>query len=226
MGLGQGIGWSGSRWTLTSSTVDRCMEKTCEGDFGIQDPFLDGVSTRDKNQLICGFAEALRRNQYGSRKLTLLRARTVSAIIGSVCSSFRTNFRDDPGLDPAGRPLLPLKRQLSSYNTEDPAERPQKALPVRVFKALWVSHSCDLDKAIGQLTTGAFFFALRSCEYTKVTKPGKSKRLCVSDIQFFQHNKLKKLPPYPLPFETRKIARKWPQSHNTKEMYTAPSTRI
>ena len=30
-GLGQGIGWSGSRWTLTSSTVDRCMEKTCNG---------------------------------------------------------------------------------------------------------------------------------------------------------------------------------------------------
>ena len=30
-GLGQGIGWSGSRWTLTSSTIDRCMEKTCNG---------------------------------------------------------------------------------------------------------------------------------------------------------------------------------------------------
>ena len=30
-GLGQGIGWSGSRWTLTSSTIDRCMQKTCNG---------------------------------------------------------------------------------------------------------------------------------------------------------------------------------------------------
>ena len=30
-GLGQGIGWSGARWTLTSSTIDRCMMNECRG---------------------------------------------------------------------------------------------------------------------------------------------------------------------------------------------------
>ena len=30
-GLGQGIGWSGARWTLTSSTIDRCMINECKG---------------------------------------------------------------------------------------------------------------------------------------------------------------------------------------------------
>ena len=30
-GLGQGIGWSGARRTLTSSTIDRCMERECRG---------------------------------------------------------------------------------------------------------------------------------------------------------------------------------------------------
>ena len=30
-GLGQDIGWSGARWTLTSSTIDRCMQNECRG---------------------------------------------------------------------------------------------------------------------------------------------------------------------------------------------------
>ena len=30
-GLGQGMGWSGARWLLTSSTIDRIMNKECKG---------------------------------------------------------------------------------------------------------------------------------------------------------------------------------------------------
>lgn len=30
-GLGQGIGWSGARWTLTSSTISRVMDEECHG---------------------------------------------------------------------------------------------------------------------------------------------------------------------------------------------------
>lgn len=30
-GLGQGMGWSGARWLLTSSTIDRVMNSECSG---------------------------------------------------------------------------------------------------------------------------------------------------------------------------------------------------
>ena len=30
-GLGQGIGWSGARWTLTSSVIDKIMNERCKG---------------------------------------------------------------------------------------------------------------------------------------------------------------------------------------------------
>ena len=91
-------------------------------DFGINDPWLDQVSQKERNHLICSFVEALQRNKYGTRKFTRLRARTVSSIIGSICSTFWSNFRDDPCLNSTCRPLLNLKRQYNSYNTEDPAE--------------------------------------------------------------------------------------------------------
>ena len=47
-----------------------------------------------------------------------------------------------------------------------------------------------MDEAIGQLTTLAFFFALRSCEYTKVKITGRTQRQCLQDIQFFADKRL------------------------------------
>lgn len=79
---------------------------------------------------------------------------------------------------------------IQGYETADPPERHQKALPVRIFKALWRSRSSELDLAIGQLTVGAFFFAMRSCEYVSVEEKGKTQGLRLSDIQFFAGNRL------------------------------------
>ena len=40
---------------------------------------------------------------------------------------------------------------------------------------------------MSELLTGAFFFVLRSCEYSTVKHQGRAKRLCLGDIQFFQN---------------------------------------
>ena len=46
--------------------------------------------------------------------------------------------------------------------------------------------STPLDHAIAELVIGAFFFAMRSCEYSTVSKKDtKTKRLCLRCIRFF-----------------------------------------
>ena len=42
-----------------------------------------------------------------------------------------------------------------------------------------------LHIAIGQLCEGAFFFAMRSCEYSTVVVPRKTSLLCIRNIRFF-----------------------------------------
>ena len=83
---------------------------------------------KSKKNLLCAFAKTIRHNHYGRDTRSTITANTVDSAITGVCSSFRTNFRDNPSLEASGQPSLALKRQINSYQ--------QKVLPVRVFKKL------------------------------------------------------------------------------------------
>ena len=50
----------------------------------------------------------------------------------------------------------------------------------------------ELDKAIADLCTGAIFFCMRSCKYSKVPcqEDKKTKLLCLRNLRFFKNNKL------------------------------------
>jgi hypothetical protein len=48
----------------------------------------------------------------------------------------------------------------------------------------------NVDKALCELLIGAFFFAMRSCEYVSITGPRKTKRLALRDIRFFKGRRL------------------------------------
>ena len=47
-----------------------------------------------------------------------------------------------------------------------------------------------MDDAIGQLTTTAFFFTMRSCKYSEVKVKGKTELLKLNDIKFYNKKKL------------------------------------
>jgi hypothetical protein len=81
-----------------------------------------------------------------------------------------------------------LRRQLKGYTNQDPAERPQKALTPRILRELTAINSTTLDVAINELTRGAFFYAMRSCEYLKVPKSEerRTKLLVVRNLRFFR----------------------------------------
>jgi hypothetical protein len=70
----------------------------------------------------------------------------------------------------------------------DPGEQQQKALPVVVYRELHkianVS-SMVLDSTIAWLQTIAFFWCMRSCEYSDVQGDRRTKLLCVRNFRFF-----------------------------------------
>jgi len=76
----------------------------------------------------------------------------------------------------------------------DPAEVQQKALPVCVYRELHrVASSTpfknsDLDIAVADLLTLAYFFCMRSCEYSDVQGERHTKILCMRNIRFFDDN--------------------------------------
>lgn len=56
-----------------------------------------------------------------------------------------------------------------------------------IFETLYKSNKKPLAKAIGELTAGALFFAMRSCEYSSTSgHEKKTKILTVGDIKFFR----------------------------------------
>ena len=60
---------------------------------------------------------------------------------------------------------LPLSQQLKGYKNLDSNTKPQKAIPLSIITQLHTSTTTTENLAIAQLCTGAFFFAMQSCEY-------------------------------------------------------------
>jgi hypothetical protein len=77
---------------------------------------------------------------------------------------------------------------------EDPGEVQQKALPVCVYRELHrvakLHHpeKSHLDQPIAWLQTLAFFWCMRSCEYSVVQGECRTNILCVRNFRFFDQS--------------------------------------
>ena len=65
-----------------------------------------------------------------------------------------------------------------------PAERPEKAITCRLLREIASVRETEEDRAVGQLAVGAFFFAMRSCECSRVSGERRTKLLRLRNIQF------------------------------------------
>ena len=150
------------------------------------DVFLDNMSPRDQTIILGAFAHAVRQASFSGAKFSRLAASTVRDTVSYVCSSFRHNQRRDPGKDDIGQPSFLLQRQFRGYSQSDPAERPEKAITCRLIREIASVKETEEDRAVGQLTVGAFFFAMRSCEYSGVSGERRTKLLRLRNIQFYR----------------------------------------
>ena len=150
------------------------------------DVFLDKVSPRDRTVILGAFAHAVRQASFSGPKFSRLAASTVRDAVSHVHArpSFRHNQRRDPGKDDIGQPSFLLQRQFRGHSQSDPAEWPEKAITCRLLREIASVRETEEDRAVGQLAVGAFFFAMRSCEHSRVSGERRTKLLRLRNIQF------------------------------------------
>jgi hypothetical protein len=113
-----------------------------------------------------------------------------------VAQTFLENHANDPRVSPNGKTAISIRRILAGFKANDGNELKQKAIPISVVRQvekLYSSSKDPLQRATAQLIIGAFFFAMRSCEYSKTTSPKESRRtkiLTLGDIRFFNNSKI------------------------------------
>ena len=110
---------------------------------------------------------------------------TARKAVSHVASTIVQSGRPDPTKNLNGDTDIRLLRQTKAYREADQPVRHQKALPPDVFRHMLHSATDTRSTAIAQITTGALFYACRSCEYTLVPKKERKTRpLRVCDIEF------------------------------------------
>ncbi len=78
-----------------------------------------------------------------------------------------------------------LQRQLRGYSNTDPGEKPQQALSADVIEKLYDMSTLPADIIKANLLIVAFFFAMRSCEYSTVSGTCRTKIIRLGGIRFY-----------------------------------------
>jgi hypothetical protein len=117
---------------------------------------------------------------------------TVRDAASNLAAAFRSNFEQSPFHVEGSAQLLPTVRTLlKAFDNDDPPPQRQKAVTPKLLRKFYqllasgpknrrvsaYAHTADL-------VLGAFFFAMRSCEYTKTARPGRTKRIRMGGIVF------------------------------------------
>ena len=110
--------------------------------------------------------------------------------ISHIAARFTDEGFKNPTHDKSGKRKTSISKQLKAYHDVDPAVEQQPALPASVFEYLFKDKSSSLNSAIGELTSGVLFYAMRSCEYSSTEGNPKTKLLMLGDISFYKNGKL------------------------------------
>jgi len=138
------------------------------------DFYLDFLEKPDRIKIVGAFSVALREGRFSRSAHETLAESTIRGAVSYVASTFRDNDRPNPTRDADGELGRLLSRLWRAFRAKDPAEKQQKSLPAVVLLEIAKLQHTETQRAISQLSIGAFYFAMRSCEYVKV--PAAEKR--------------------------------------------------
>jgi hypothetical protein len=152
-------------------------------------PFLSTFSRGDQHRLVTVFTAAVQANDIqsytGASAASAPVSSTVCAAIDAIAQTYRANNWLSPIHNHDGNLAFILQWVLKGYANTDPSEKPQKAINPRVIRGMLHSTTTPEDIACNQLAGGTFFFAMWSCECTKVTGDWHTKLLCLENLLFF-----------------------------------------
>ena len=158
------------------------------------DPFLIALSEHERELFSRAFLSLYRNARWerttgrllGKRKDTVVEG-TVRSAAGHLASSFRDNLQQSPFHIAGSSHLRPsIKALLRAFKNVDPPEKRQKAVTPLLLRKLYASGRSkdDPHAVVADLVIGAFFFAMRSCEFSKTPRAGRTKCITLGDIVF------------------------------------------
>ncbi len=150
------------------------------------DWYLDAFNIGQKHRLLSSFAHAVREGRFSNpNHNSAIKSETVRATLDCVAQTYKLADRADPRLDTDTRFAFILQHQLRGYHVNDKPTLPQAAVTGSILREFHKISISQVDKTLCELFIGAFFFAMRSCEYLKVSGQRKTKILCIRNIRFF-----------------------------------------
>jgi hypothetical protein len=164
---------------------------------GINRPLLDRLPVQGRALILRSFFACFRNTSWAQSgdfrgvNQKSVSASTIRNSASNLAAAFRIRFRESPLHLAGGSQLLPsFKALFRAYNNLDPPPKRQKAITPRFLWALHKLRSASTalrvnayDHAV-DLIIGAFFFAMRSCEYCIPTTPGRTKTICLRHLRF------------------------------------------
>ena len=152
-------------------------------------PYLTSLSDQQRSLHVKSFLSCYRVSRWSqSGKLLGLRKNpvvsgTVREAASHLAASFRVHQHDSPLHIPGSSNLQPsIKGLLTAYSNVDPAPNRQKAITPKLLRAMHKLSGARTTvlrdtpfAVVTELATFAFFFAMRSCEFTTTAKPGRTK---------------------------------------------------
>jgi hypothetical protein len=165
------------------------------GEMGIHNFFLDDLSNHGCKLVGKAFLQSYRwakfdgKGSISSRRAQPMVASTLRAAASNPATMFKRHHRQSPFHFKGSGDMLPsIKQLLRGFTNIDPPPKGQKAVTPKLLRYLTRFGLREMkvdvyDHAV-DLIVGAFFFAMRSCEYTRTPRQGRTKRITLGDVVF------------------------------------------
>ena len=150
------------------------------------DDFLDKFYPTDRVRILGAFAQAVREREFSTTGNQDLASGTCEEAVDKVAETFRANRRRDPRYGLNNQKDDSLKLQFRGYANIDPPTKQQKALTPSFYRQLYHRSSTAKSTALALLCISAFFWACRSCEYSKASGERKTALCKIENIRFSQ----------------------------------------
>jgi hypothetical protein len=154
---------------------------------GITDyTYLEQFNNPQKQRILGAFATAIRSNHFNPGKRDPIKSDHCKSAINFMAQAYRMAGHEDPTLNANGKPSFILQRQFRHFSNTDKPPTQQAAVTGSILRKFHQLTTTNLEKTMCDLFIGAFFFAMRSCEYLSVTGIRRTKLLQVNNIRFFK----------------------------------------
>jgi hypothetical protein len=175
----QALAWSRYKLYLSSIGIPK-------------DWYLDSFDRYQRHKILSAFCNAIREGRLLTKQHKPNKATSVRAALDHVAQAYKLANRPDPRLDGDGKFAFILQCQIRGYKNSDKPEQQQVAITGSILREFYKLSISLIDKSLCDLFIGAFFFAMRSCEYIKVSEKRKTKLLALRNLKFFKGKKLLK----------------------------------